>query len=90
MTRIACCLLLLLACFAVSAREVRLHGPDGDGGACPDALGAPSIIPATSKMHHPSVINHGKPKAPSPIRASDEDGAPHMPRWHSFLPGMFR
>ena len=90
MTRTAWCLLLLLACFAASARDVRMHGPNGDGGTCPDAVAAPSIIPITPATRHAPVMNHGKAKAPSPFRGSDDDGVPRMPRWHSFLPGMFR
>ena len=90
MTRFACCVLMLLACFAVSARDVRMHGPNGDGGACPEASGLPSIIPTTPATRHAPAMNHGKAKAPSSFRGSDDDGVPHMPRWHSFLPGMFR
>ncbi len=90
MTRYACCVLLLLACFTASARDVRMHGANGDGGACPDAVGTPSLIAATPATRHAPVITHGKSKAPPSFRGSDDDGVPHMPRWHSFLPGMFR
>lgn len=84
-------LLLVLLCCASSlslAREVRLHGANGDGGsdACPDQAPPPAagkrIAPATSR---------GKAKVPASVRGGDsEDVGAHAPRWHSFLPGMFR
>ena len=85
----AWCLLLLLASSIVHARDVRMHGANGDGGACPDAAPVTLITPVA--IHHPPTsASHGKAKVPSMFRGSDEDGGSHTPRWHSFLPGMFR
>lgn len=80
---------VLLCCVSsiAFARDVKMHGANGDGGsdACPDAVPpspvAKRIVPATS---------HNKVKAPANLRGGSDDGSSHAPRWHSFLPGMFR
>jgi hypothetical protein len=91
MNRYVLCLLLLCISSVVSARDVRMHGANGDGGACPDATPAPAV-PATTATTKPGTTTsaRGKAKAPIPFRGGDDDIGPHTPRWHSFLPGMFR
>jgi hypothetical protein len=90
MTRYALCLLLLCTTSMVNARDVRMHGANGDGGACPEAA-AVALAATTSPVRHvPSAVNRGKAKAPTLFRGGDEDTGSHTPRWHSFLPGMFR
>jgi hypothetical protein len=92
MNRYVLCLLLLSVSSIASARDVRLHGANGDGGACPDATPAPAA-PATTTAAKPAptTVGRGKTKAPILFRAGgDDDVGPHTPRWHSFLPGMFR
>lgn len=91
MNRYGLCLLLLCISSIVSARDVRMHGANGDGGACPDATAA-SVNPATTTAAKPAstTLNPGKVKAPILFRGGDDDVGPHTPRWHSFLPGMFR
>lgn len=93
-------LALLLACalpMAMStamAREVeRLSA--GDSGDCPADLAAARADAAEKPVEHapPSA----KP-SPAPVRSKPSvrggDPSPgnrlHAPRWHSFLPGMFR
>lgn len=85
------CLLLLSAGSMAGAREVRLHGPNGDGG-CPDAAtSAPAAAPgkaSTTPARHADKI-----KPVITVRGGgggDDSGTSHAPRWHSFLPGMFR
>jgi hypothetical protein len=91
MTRYAFCLFLLCASAMVSARDVRMHGPNGDGGACNEPTSAPSAPVATPPAKAASTaISHAKVKTPPLFRGGDDDTIPHMPRWHSFLPGMFR
>ncbi len=93
MTRYALCLLLLCATSMVNARDVRMHGADGDGGACPETAAAGALVTTASPARHaapPSSVNRGKAKAPTLFRGGDEDSGSHTPRWHSFLPGMFR
>ena len=91
MIRYAFCLLLLCTSAMVSARDVRMHSANGDGGACseptsaPSAATAPAARPATT-----AATSHAKVKTPPLFRGGDDDSTPHMPRWHSFLPGMFR
>jgi hypothetical protein len=89
MTRYALCLFLLCASAMASARDVRMHGPNGDGGACSEPAAAP---PAAAPPAHATstAVRPAKVKAPPLFRGSDDDASPHMPRWHSFLPGMFR
>lgn len=91
MTRYAMlCLLLLCAPSMVNAREVRMHGANGDGGACPEATAAAAVTTTSATRHAPSAVNRGKTKVPTFFRGGDEDTGSHTPRWHSFLPGMFR
>jgi hypothetical protein len=82
-----CVLLLSLSAFA-DARDVRMHGPNGDGGseACP----VPAASPPALTRQTSTTTSHGKAKTPPLFRGGDDDAGPHAPRWHSFLPGMFR
>jgi hypothetical protein len=91
MTRYALCLLLLCTSAMVSARDVRMHGANGDGGACGEPAAAPAATTASpSKPATTTASGHAKVKTPPLFRGGDDDTTPHMPRWHSFLPGMFR
>ena len=82
--------LLVLLCCASSlslAREVQMHGANGDGGGdvCPDQAAAHPAV------KHPAPASRAKTKLPVSVRGGDSDDiGPHTPRWHSFLPGMFR
>jgi hypothetical protein len=83
------CLLLLSAGSMAGAREVRLHGPNGDGG-CPD--GATPAAAAPAKAATPTAAHAtSKIKPVITVRGGGDDSTTsHAPRWHSFLPGMFR
>ncbi|MFC7302564.1 hypothetical protein [Cognatiluteimonas weifangensis] len=84
------CLLLLSAGAMATGRDVRLHGPNGDGGSCPDATPAPAT-PADKPAAPAAASRNGKIKPVITVRGSgSDDGSSHTPRWHSFLPGMFR
>ena len=97
MSRIALCLLLVCACVSIDAREIRMSGANGDGGSCPD-LTATATTDATAEKPRattqppveapaePSV----EPAKPAATRATGDGGRVSTPRWHSFLPGMFR
>ncbi|CAN5590113.1 hypothetical protein BH23PSE2_BH23PSE2_10600 [soil metagenome] len=87
--RLATCLLLFCACLPAAAREVRLSGANGDGGSCPDQV--------TTAVEDAQALRAGKPapsatarEKPSSPRGAESDNAVRPPRWHSFLPGMFR
>ncbi|HST45743.1 MAG TPA: hypothetical protein VLK29_11035 [Luteimonas sp.] len=85
--RLALCLLLLSASLPSGARELRQLGPGGDGGGCPDtAAGGDVVEPVhAAGKRNPAAV---RPK-PAVTRGGDGSGV-RAPRWHSFLPGMFR
>jgi hypothetical protein len=84
------CLLLLSASSMAGAREVRLHGPNGDGG-CPDTATPATAAAAPTKVATPTTTHADKIKPVITVRGGgDDNGVSHAPRWHSFLPGMFR
>ena len=93
MTRLAPCLLLLCVCMGAQARDIRMHGPNGDGGgSCADESSTPlaELIPV-AKAAPAALPRGGKPKAPTALRSGGDDSTGmHAPRWHSFLPGLFR
>jgi hypothetical protein len=100
-TRALIVVLLLVASTSVAAREVRLAGPNGGGGGnsqqCQEITNA--VAEATSKAPaKPRTVATTQPRKPAKAMPaargdsdSDSDG-PRLPtpRWHSFLPGMFR
>jgi hypothetical protein len=97
---LASCLLFAASAAAAGNREPRLHGPGGDGGACTeadagaasDAPAAASAKPATAATTKPAATTHIKPVVTVRGGSSggDDSSSVHAPRWHSFLPGMFR
>ncbi|RPE79672.1 hypothetical protein [Vulcaniibacterium tengchongense] len=86
MLRICLSLLIAIASATVVAGEVKRSSPNGDG--CADAAneraGARSDADHASGGARPS--KSGKPSL------SGDGGGNRLqsPRWHSFLPGMFR
>lgn len=85
MRRICLCLLIAFASAGVTAREVKLSGPDS--GSCPDAAPA---RPAKQKVAPPRETSGARETRARPSLHSDSDVTSGKPRWHSFLPGMFR
>jgi hypothetical protein len=99
---LALCLLLAAAAASAGNREPRLHGPNGDGGNTECTQGDAGTAPDAPATATPTVTT--KPGAttavkPAPVHAkpaitvrggSDDGSSVHAPRWHSFLPGMFR
>ena len=88
MRRIAVCLLIALASASVAARESKLS--DADGGSCPTrtqtaATRSPDRDPSSMAM----PVKKAKPNLPSSGGGGD-DVRLQSPRWHRFLPGMFR
>jgi len=76
---------LLSLALPVAAQDARLSGTGGDGSGCSADYGS-SATPDANQ------VRAGKrPEAdkPSISRGADADAA-RPPRWHSFLPGMFR
>ena len=90
MSRTALCLLLVCACVSIDAREMRLAGANGDGGGCPDLTAAATPDDTVEKPRATSQPARAKPAKPATKRATGDAGRVSTPRWHSFLPGMFR
>lgn len=99
MRRLAICpLLMSLALLSASplafGRDAR---PSGEAGDCRDSvITVPSPVQAPAKRPV-SVVHKAKPAATTAHTTGgggggddDAGGAPRVPRWHSFLPGMFR
>lgn len=84
-------LLLLCASATASAREARLLGADGNGGSCPEIAAAVAEAEASTKPRAAAEANASRGKTAKPPGARGSDGQRvQTPRWHSFLPGMFR
>lgn len=91
MSRTALCLLLVCACVSIDAREMRLAGANGDGGgSCPDLATAAAPEGAAEKPRATTQPVRAKPAKAATPRATGDAGRVATPRWHSFLPGMFR
>lgn len=91
-TRLALCLFLVCACFPLMAVEVRMAGANGDGGNCPslaqhDDDGIARDTPAKSGALPAKRVTRTHSGA---THAGSGDSDVRPPRWHSFLPGMFR
>ena len=88
MRRIVVCLLIAFASASVVARESKLS--DADGGSCPSHSQRAVPRPARDAVVAPAPAN--KTKASSVRGAGGDDVGNRMqsPRWHRFLPGMFR
>jgi len=92
--RLFFCLLLLCASFPLMARDIRMMGANGDSGSCQDtssqAAGSQNK-PSTSKAVADAAKTHAKPGTThAAIGGGDGVSDVRPPRWHSFLPGMFR
>ena len=90
MSRTALCLLLVCACVSIDAREMRLAGANGDGGGCPDLTATATPDGTVEKPRATAQPARAKPAKATTTRATGDAGRVSTPRWHSFLPGMFR
>ncbi len=86
--RLVACLLLFCACLPATAREVRLSDANS-GGSCPDQIAAGIEEAQALRGSKPALPATARDKAASP-RGAEAESAVRPPRWHSFLPGMFR
>jgi len=85
MLRLCLCLVFVLLSAGAAAREVKMSSPNG-GGCSEQAV-------ATAKKAPASATPAAGPAAETRIKPSVHSDAPgrlSSPRWHSFLPGMFR
>lgn len=79
-------LILLSLALPVEAREARMAGPGGDGSGCSTDYASPGLD--ADPVRAAKRPESEKPAIPRGT-GSDAD-ASRPPRWHSFLPGMFR
>lgn len=84
MLRICLCLLIAFASAGVAARDFKQSS--ANGGSCPDSI-ADKEPAAASARKAPTRATRAKPSV-----HGDAVGNSRLqsPRWHSFLPGMFR
>lgn len=88
--RLAVSLLLICACLPVAARDFKMSGANGGGGSCPEttAAGITDEAPALRAARRaPAATDRD---GPGLTRGADAESVVRPPRWHSFLPGMFR
>lgn len=87
MRRILACSLIVLASASVTAREARTG--DADGGTCRGARPATARLVDRDPVLPAPVVKKNKP-APANAGGGGDDVRLQSPRWHRFLPGMFR
>jgi len=78
---------------AAGSHDVAMHGPNGNGGSDCDAPATAASEAASAKpvTPAPAVKRSNRVKPVVTVRSGDgDDSSGHTPRWHSFLPGMFR
>lgn len=85
MFRIVLCLLIALASSIVAARDIKLSS--ANGGSCPDSI-------AEAKESARTGVRKATPARETQAKPAVGDAVGNerlqSPRWHSFLPGMFR
>lgn len=89
MRRIVVCLLIASASAGVFARESRLS--DAGGGSCPShGSRAPARTSGRDAVVAPAPASKAKTNPVSGGGGDDVGTRLQSPRWHRFLPGMFR
>ncbi|WP_337244423.1 hypothetical protein [Luteimonas sp. gir] len=82
------CALLFAACLPAAAREARVPGPsDTPPCAAATPASAPETAGSDAVRRPPASASKARPATSGGI---ESDGPLRGPRWHSFLPGMFR
>lgn len=85
-------LALSLSCTPVLARTAPLPTTiEDDATDCPDATGGDATVATkpTAKRTAPPATTRSKPTT-APAQRGNGGGAARAPRWHRFIPGMFR
>lgn len=85
-------LALALASLPVAARTSPLSSANGDVAECPDIVAATDDAQATPVTKPAAAKRSAAPAANKAPPATRGNGTPPVraPRWHRFLPGMFR
>lgn len=87
MRRIVVCLMIAFASATVAARESKLS--DADGGSCPTRSSRPAASASRAADRDMAAPVPAK-KAKAVLPGGGDDVRLPSPRWHRFLPGMFR
>ncbi len=85
MLRTCICLLIAFASATVAAREIKLS--DANSGSCPENMAVAASKSEARPARSVAPVRANKPKPGLP---ADVNGRQQSPRWHSYLPGMFR
>ena len=88
MRRIVVCLLIAFASAGVVARESKMS--DADGGSCPSHSSRQTTTRTTRDTAAPTQAPANKVKAGTQGGGDSDGNRLQSPRWHRFLPGMFR
>lgn len=86
--RLMICLLLLGASLPVVARDAR--GDTGTDAPCPPVAAQTEAVLDTGTVRRAPAASASKARSPASGGGSEVEAAVRGPRWHSFLPGMFR
>ena len=89
MSRILFCLILICLCTTASAREMRQVGGSDDG-SCPEIAAAVAEAEANAPAAKSRASAPARAKSSKASGVRGEAQRVQAPRWHSFLPGMFR
>ena len=82
-------MLLFAVAMPAAGREVSKQGPNGNGGSCPGVAAAVEVdAEVATAAKRGTAPPPSRTKAAPMMRSGDSDN--DRPRWHSFLPGMFR
>lgn len=87
MRRTVVCLLIAIASTSVAAREAKLSA--ADGGSCPNQ---DTRLTTGRSADHDAATPAPARETKATTPGGDEEAGPRLqsPRWHRFLPGMFR
>lgn len=86
MLRICFCLLIAFASASVAAREVKLSPNE----SCPESASQKKDTVRASNRAAVAPARSNETKAKPTVHSDANNGRMQSPRWHSFLPGMFR
>ncbi|MEZ0470846.1 hypothetical protein [Luteimonas salinilitoris] len=88
--RFALLLLLCSASLPLLAREVRQAGANGDGGCPTSTLAEEDAGTSAPRGERPGATTPAAKEGATGAPGGNTENNVRAPRWHSFLPGMFR
>jgi hypothetical protein len=85
MFRICLCLLIVVASSTSAAREIKLSS--ANSGSCPESI---ALEREAARTQPRATAPAREAKAKPSVHSDAASSRMQSPRWHSFLPGMFR